>query len=289
MLGLCISGGPDSLALLILAQAAFPGVEAATVDHGLRKAGADEARFVATLCKQMGVPHATLVLGKPDKGNLSAWARRERYGALMHWADHRNCDFLFTAHHADDQLETMIMRLNRGSGIAGLAGIRARNGRIVRPLLDWRKTELEEVVLSCGIEPVDDPSNSDDRFDRARLRKELASASWLDPVAAAKSAANLAEAEAALDWTTTAYFNRRTAEQNGVLSFDPTGLPHELLRRITLLCLRTIEPGAVPRGEDLDRLLIGLSQGRTATLAGAKCSGGTFWLFSKAPSRIRST
>ncbi len=286
--GLCVSGGPDSLALLLLAQVGLRLVEAATVDHGLRDTSAHEATFVADLCSELSVPHSTLVLGKPDRGNLSAWARRERYAALREWSKHRDLDVLVTAHHADDQLETIIMRLNRGSGVAGLAGVRAYQDGLVRPLLEWRKSELVSIVTSCGIDPVDDPSNGDDRFDRARLRKALAHADWLDPIAAARSAAALAEAEAALGWTADAYFGRRTAEKGGIVSFDPRDLPRELLRRIILRCMAAIEPLASPRGDELDRLIAGLANGKVATLAGVKCSGGTFWLFEKAPPRTLS-
>jgi tRNA(Ile)-lysidine synthase len=286
--GLCVSGGPDSLALLLLAHAALDDVAAATVDHGLREAAAVEAYHVGALCAALNVPHTVLTLETPEPGNISAWARRERYAALLAWAQSQEIDVLLTAHHADDQLETMIMRLNRGSGVAGLAGIRAQNDGLLRPLLGWRKAELESVVAACGVEAVDDPSNRDDRFDRARLRKELALADWLDPVAASHSAAALAEAEFALDWAAKAYSGRRVAEQNGVISFDPRALPRELLRRIVLICLRRVEPGAAPRGDEMDRLIAGLSDGRTATLAGVKCISGDFWLFTKAPPRRKN-
>jgi tRNA(Ile)-lysidine synthase len=88
-------------------------------------------------------------------------------------------DALATAHHADDQAETLLARLNRGSGVAGLAGVRARGivpGTrlpLIRPLLGWRRADLGEVVAAAGLTPVQDPSNSDDRFDRARIRKAL--------------------------------------------------------------------------------------------------------------------
>src|SRR3546814_17914923 len=92
------------------------------------------------------------------------------------------------------------MRLNRSSGVGGLAAIRAKNGRILRPLLNWRRSELVEVALENDLPFVDDPSNSDDRFDRARLRHALRSQTALDPVASVKSAAWLAQAAEAPDW-----------------------------------------------------------------------------------------
>lgn len=282
---LAVSGGPDSLALLLLTHAAGFDCAAATVDHGLRTESAAEAAFVGSLCTKLGLSHTVLTLGSPDKGNLSHWARDARYGALAEWMDGGDFSFLLTAHHADDQLETMIMRLNRGSGVAGLSGIRAKRGNVARPLLRWRKTELVALVAACGVDAVDDATNRDDRFDRARLRKELADADWLDPVAATISAAALAEAEEALAWTAQAYENRRVGEQGGTLSFDPKNLPRELVRRITLACLRRIVPRAEPRGDEIDRLISALERGQTVTLAGVKCTGGAFWLFSPAPPR----
>lgn len=284
-LGLAVSGGPDSIALLLLVQAAGLDCAAATVDHGLRPEGAAEAAFVAGICADLGVPHNTLKLGAREGGNLSDWARHARYAALAEWLDAQDCGLLLTAHHADDQLETMIMRLNRGAGVGGLSAVRARRGAIARPLLGWRKAELEALVAGSGITPMDDPSNRDDRFDRARLRKALDGASWLDPIAAARSAAALGEADDALAWAAKAYLASRVAVEDGVISLDPTELPGEILRRILLSCMRQIAPDAEPRGGELDRLISALEQGETATLGGVKCSGGALWRFSLAPPR----
>jgi tRNA(Ile)-lysidine synthase len=284
-LGLAVSGGPDSLALLILAKAAGFDCAAATVDHGLRPESADEAAFVAEICKTLDVPHSIHRLGPADKGNISDWARGARYAALAKWAEDSAIPFLLTAHHADDQLETVIMRLNRGAGVGGLSGIRARRGNVVRPLLGWRKAELEAVVKASGIAAMDDATNRDERFDRARLRKALARADWLDPVSAGRSAAALAEAEDALQWAANACFEQRTGTQKEGVSLDPQGLPAEILRRVLLLCLRTVAPRAEPRGEALDRLISALGRGQTVTLAGVKCSGGEVWRFAPAPPR----
>jgi len=205
-LGLAVSGGPDSLALLLLAHAALPGrIAAATVDHGLRPANADEAAMVAALCARLGVPHATLPVTLAE-GNVQAEARAARYAALAEWMGANGLTALATAHHADDQAETLLLRLNRGSGVAGLAGVRARGQvpgtrlPLVRPLLGWRRAELAQVVTAAALVAADDPSNRDDRFDRARLRKALAEAGWIDVPALAASAAHIADADAALDW-----------------------------------------------------------------------------------------
>jgi tRNA(Ile)-lysidine synthase len=182
-LALAVSGGPDSLALLLLAHAALPEqVEAATVDHGLRKESAVEALHVEDICGRLGCPHNILEVTVPDgPAGLQGEARAARYAALAAWAERRSLTHLATAHHADDQAETILMRLQRGSGVAGLSGIRPlrRDGSltILRPLLSWSKSELVHIVGDAAIEPVDDPSNRDSRFDRggnggapARLR-----------------------------------------------------------------------------------------------------------------------
>ncbi|CAM3190276.1 tRNA(Ile)-lysidine synthase [Sphingomonas antarctica] len=263
-LALAISGGPDSVAMLLLAHAAFPGrVEAATCDHRLRPESAAEARFVANLCAERGVPHATLNLDLPATGNVSNNARQARYAALEDWRATRGLTHILTAHHADDQLETVIMRLNRGAGVGGLAGIRAVNGHVVRPLLGWRRSELAQIVSDAAITPVDDPSNRDDRYDRARLRKMLADADWLDPLAVSRSAAACAEADDAL---------------NGVDD-------RELTRRSVLAELRAVEPNLTPRGDQLDALIAALETGRTTTLGNVLCTGGNEWRFTLAPPR----
>ena len=199
-LGIAVSGGADSLALLLLAHAALPGrIEVATVDHQLRATSAHETQFVTDVCERLGVPAEVLTVDVA-RGNLQREARNARYLALAGWAQGRLAA-VATAHHADDQAETLVMRLNRSSGLSGLAGVRARTQlypadcQLVRPLLGWRKTELEAIVAAAGIEAVADPSNTDDRFDRARLRKALSQADWLDPLALAQSAAHLAEVE----------------------------------------------------------------------------------------------
>lgn len=283
--GVAVSGGPDSLALLLLAADALPNrVLAATVDHGLRPESAAEAEFVASLCAGRGVPHAVLGADMTPGPNLHAVARARRYALLDGWALENRLDCVLTAHHLDDQAETLVMRLLRGAGVGGLAGIRARkeDGRIavLRPLLAWRRAELLDVVRIAGIEPVRDPSNLDERFDRARIRRHLADTDWLDPEPLARSAAALAEAEAALDWATERLFEERF---DGT-AFDPTGIPAELRRRLVLGILRA-SGGPAPRGEQVTRLLAQLERGGTGTLAGVKCAGGTLWRFAPAPPR----
>ena len=121
------------------------------------------------------------------------------------------------------------MRLNRGAGVAGLAGIRARQHRLARPLLTWRKAELEALVAEAGLSAVDDPSNRDARYDRARIRAALADADWLDPVAATRSAAALGSAEVALDWTAQQLYGQRAVRDADQITLDALAV---VLRRV---------------------------------------------------------
>ncbi|MGN7159195.1 tRNA lysidine(34) synthetase TilS [Sphingomonas sp. SAFR-052] len=127
-LALAVSGGPDSMAMLALAASAFPAaILAATVDHRLRAASADEAAMVAGWCHANRIPHTVLSPDKPPAGaSIQAQARHLRYTLLADWALAANAVALATAHHTDDQAETFLMRAARGSGPAGLAGIRPR-------------------------------------------------------------------------------------------------------------------------------------------------------------------
>lgn len=205
-LGLAVSGGPDSLALLLLAHEALPcAIAVCSIDHGLRPEAAGEVALVERIAGERGIPFTQLAVTLAP-GNLQAQARAVRYAALAKWAEAKGLGAVATAHHADDQAETLLMRLNRGSGLAGLAGVRGRSTiadseiTLLRPLLSWRKAELGAVVAAAGITPAADPSNTNPAFDRARLRAQLAEADWLDPVALATSAAHLAEGWQALEW-----------------------------------------------------------------------------------------
>lgn len=276
-IGVAVSGGADSLALMLLAAAAFPGnVAAATVDHGLRPEAADEAAFVHAIATRIGVPHDIVTLDVAPGGNVSARARVARYDALETWRQGTGANWIATGHHADDQVETMIMRLNRSAGVGGLAGIRRRNGAVVRPLLGWRRAELDAVVAQAGISPVDDPTNRDDRYDRARLRKLLAGVDWLDAAAIVRSAERLADADSALDWI---------ARSIAPTDIAMAQLPDELARRVLLNAVHAIDPALDPRGEALTRALTGLRAGEKVMLGDVLCIPGPEWRCEPAPGR----
>lgn len=290
-LGLAVSGGPDSLALLLLA-AARPGldIEAATVDHGLRPESGEEAAMVARLCRDLGVAHAILPIRLQSAGNLQAAARTARYAALGEWIAARGLDALATAHHVEDQAETLVMRLNRASGLGGLAGIRARGSLpdgtalVLRPMLAMRRADLRNIVDAAGVVPVDDPSNQADRFDRARIRKALAAADWLDPAALAVSAGHLAEADEALNWVAGMEWERRVVASGGGFDYQP-GVPRALALRLIAAILDRMGVSQ-PRGSAVARLHDGLVGGQVMCLGRVVARPGKRqWRFRLAPKR----
>lgn len=283
--GVAVSGGPDSMALVLLAARAFPGrVAAVTVDHQLRAASADEAAMVADWCAGQAISHAILTPDAPVEGNVQAWARAMRYRVIERWRAGRGIDWIMTGHHADDQLETMLMRLNRGSGVAGLAGVRGRSGRVIRPLLGMRKADLQAFAEAEGLPHVHDPSNADPRFDRAAMRTALAGVDWLDPQAAVRSAAALAEAEAAIAWSVADLAQVHVRADGAGWRLERTDLPREYLRRLVLHMLGRAD-APVPRGDSLDFALMEAAAGRQASLGGWLLKGGAHWTLMPAPPR----
>jgi tRNA(Ile)-lysidine synthase len=295
--GIAVSGGPDSLALLALAAAARPGlIEAATVDHGLRPESRGEAEMVAKAAKTLGVPHRTLTVlwDKKPESAIQERARIERYKLLAAWVREQGLQALVTAHHLDDQAETFIMRLARGAGVRGLAGMRrlapvpGSDVTLLRPLLGWRRAELEQICTEFGFSPVDDPSNADEQFERVRVRRGLAGAGWLNSRAVALSAHNLADADRALRWATTQAWNGAVTEDGETIVFVPSDAPREIRRRVMLRAIGKLASegsGSDLRGREADRVLAALASGGKATIRGVLCAGGSEWRFSKAPPR----
>lgn len=251
--------------------------------------------MVGALCKTLSVPHSTLTAEwkqKPESA-IQERARIERYRLLARWLSDRDLSALVTAHHLDDQAETLLMRLNRGSGVRGLAGMRvvtpipAAKTRLLRPLLTWRRSELEEICKRAKVSPAEDPSNEDEQFERVRIRRGLAPADWLDPTAIARSAAHLAAADVALHWATDVEWDRQVSRSGREIIYKPEA-PLEIRRRIVRRSVAAFASEGRPnplRGRELDRLLAILLEGRKATLRGVLCSGGEEWRFTPAPRR----
>jgi tRNA(Ile)-lysidine synthase len=296
-LGIAVSGGPDSLALLILAAAARPGaIEAASVDHALRPESPSEAKMVAGVCRQLGVPHAILTVSWVEKpvAAIQERARSARYGLLADWVSDRALDALVTAHHADDQAETLVMRLNRGSGVRGLAAMRPSANvprsaiPLLRPLLGWRRAELGAICAAAGLTPTADPGNEDARYERIRIRNALGEAEWLDCEAVGRSAVHLASADEAIGWAAEQEWDRAVTAEDRRIAYRPSGAPAEIVRRIVARAVTAFAhegPGGALRGRELAAVIEALEAGRTATLRGVLCAGGKEWRFSKAPAR----
>ncbi len=276
------------MALLLLAAAAFSGrIEAATVDHGLRPEAAAEAGLVERACARLDIPHRILKVDIPFEGSLQAAARRARYEALATWCRDRGLKALVTAHHADDQAETLLMRLGRGAGLSGLCGIRATRDLagvlLVRPLLGWRRAEL--AVIVAEVETVADPSNADPDFDRARVRALLATIGGeIDPLRIAASAAYLAEADAALSWLVEEAIRTRVERSDqGRIAADLEGLPREVRRRILAELIG--ESDSPVDGPTLETAMVRLEVGLHASVGSLKLSPGERILIEKAAPR----
>lgn len=182
-MAVAVSGGADSMTLLSLAADwaadAETDLTALTVDHGLRAGSAAEAAGVAAWCAARGVAHHTLVWDgdKPDKG-IQAAARAARYALLEDWCRAHAHSELLVAHTENDQAETFLMRMSRGSGLDGLAAmplVSDRCGvRLIRPLLGVSRPRIDATAAARSLETVADPSNLDRRYARIRMRDRLA-------------------------------------------------------------------------------------------------------------------
>lgn len=252
--------------------------------------------MVGRVCAALDVPHHTLTPSQPIGGNsVQMRARTARYAALGTWADGENLSFLLTAHHADDQAETLLMRLQRGSGLSGLSAIRAIRfdtfGVVLRPLLAWRRAELRALAMESATPFVDDPSNIDPRHDRTRIRALLAATPALDPAALAASAGFLAEAEDVLLRHAERMWSERWHGPDRGLSIadEPRDVRRRLVRRAlteTRARLGVVLPSFAGDSANVEPLLDALEAGRSATQAGILVRNSpTGWLFSPAPPR----
>jgi tRNA(Ile)-lysidine synthase len=209
---LAVSGGPDSIALMWLAArwrralARGPRLIAVTVHHGLRPEAAREARDVKRLARRLDLPHRTLRwMGTKPKTGVPAAAREARYRLLAQAARATGATHILTAHTRDDQAETLLMRMLRGSGIAGLAAMAREIERdgvlLARPLLDVPKSQLIATLEKAGLGFADDPTNRDTSYTRPRLRALMPALAEEggDSRNLARLAARLARANAAVE------------------------------------------------------------------------------------------
>lgn len=262
-----VSGGADSLALLVLATAAGCSATAVHVDHGLRPGSGEEAKVVAAAADRLGAAfRAERVVVEPGP-NLEARARQARYGLLP--------DDVCTGHTADDRAETVLLNLLRGSGLEGLAGIR-RSAR--RPLLDLRRSETRALCLAVGLEPVEDPSNDDPVHRRNRIRHEvlplLADVSDRDPVPVLCRQADLLADEADL-------LSRLAADLDPCDARALAGAPESLARVAVRRWLRPAGGGHPPSAAGVGRVL-DVARGRAVA---TELPGG--WSVRRTSQRLR--
>ena len=300
---LAVSGGPDSTALMLLAvrwckalkvkPKPKPKLLAVTVDHGLRKESKQEAAQVAHLARKLGIAHRTLRwTGKKPATGLQQAARTARYRLLAEAAREAKASHILTAHTRDDQAETVLIRMSRGSGLAGLGAMTRLSPlpwnseeeiTLVRPLLDVPKTRLVATLRAAKIPFAEDPSNRDPRFARVRLRGLMGALAreGLDSRRLTLLAGRLKRADLALEAAVdrAAAELARPAPAVGVIAYDAAGyaaLPAEIaLRLIGRALAQTGDEGPVELAK-LEALKLALDAAKNAgntcfrrTLAGA--------------------
>jgi tRNA(Ile)-lysidine synthase len=281
---LAISGGPDSTALLAVAvewarrAPRTPRLAAATVDHGLRKESADEAAAVGTLCARLGVPHRVLLWqGDKPTTRIQERARVARYALLTAHAREIGAQAIVTAHHLDDQAETALFRLLRGSGVGGLRAMAASvdldGVALLRPLLGVAKRDLVAACEARGLVYVRDPANEDPRYARTRMRKLAAglAAEGLDAAALARLARRASQIEDALARQTQAAalrleFGAGSSCDAGALLAEPT----EIVQRLLAAAIADVG-GRAP-----SRVGLGKVEALTQQLARAYAAGAPF-------------
>lgn len=283
-LGIAVSGGGDSTALLLLLhRIADRPLAAVTVDHGLRPESAAEACAVAALCAARDIPHRTLRWeGRPGQGNLQDAAREARRILIARWARARGIAAVALGHTLDDQAETVLLRLARGSGVDGLAAMAPsveRDGILwLRPLLGLRREALRAWLRREGVGWCEDPSNEDPVFDRVRVRQALAHLVPLGvtPERLAATAAQMARARTALEAQADSLARdviRRGAAGDLVLDPEPLlASPREAALRVVASALMWVSGARYrPRLARTEAALDGLRDGIGAGMTVAGC------------------
>ena len=294
-LGVAVSGGSDSMAMLhLMARAAREAgwaLRAVTVDHRLRREAAEEAAFVGQTCAGLLVPHEVLVWEHGDvPGNLMQAAREARYGLMAAWAKGHGVDLVMLAHTADDQAETFLMGLSRAAGLDGLSGMRpefAIDGvAFRRPFLSQTRADLRAYLTRHKLPWIDDPSNDNDRFTRIKARRALQALSPLGISVGELSAviSNLSAVQGLVRDAVSVAAEETVTEVAGALRVEGrafAALHPETQRRMLIEVIRWVS-GAThpPREAKLAALERALSLGKDATLGGVRFrwQGQTCWI-----------
>lgn len=283
VIGVAVSGGGDSMALLHLTQQVAAGtgcdIAAVTVDHALRSGSAAEAAQVATYCAAHGIAHETLIWRHQGRrGNLQAAARDARYAMMAQWARDQGIAAILLGHTQDDQAETFLMRLGREAGLDGLSGMAPRMQRDGitwhRPLLGTSRATLRDHLRQAGLGWSDDPSNEDIRFDRIKARQALPALLPLgiDAAGISRVMAQLDEARIALRHMVRDVAHSTIRQEHGDLILDWSALasqPVEVQRRCVVDALVWMSGASYPpRREDVAKLIHALQSDGQRTLAG---------------------
>jgi tRNA(Ile)-lysidine synthase len=310
-LALAVSGGSDSTALMVLASQWVklapmpPQVTVLTVDHGLRPESVEEARAVLKWAKALGFSaHLLRWEGRKPHSGLQAAAREVRYRLMSQWCRDNDVKVLVTAHTLEDQAETVMMRLARGTGIEGLAGMmeqRELDGlTLVRPLLGVSRERLRALLIATGHPWVDDPSNESPAFERIRLRQALATLAThgLDAAAFAETARRARRASDAVSWTAMEFLrthHRGHPEGYGEVDLQPfLKRPKEIRIRVLAALIALYGPGRKAELAELERLESWFSTdgppGKRATLGGCQIAvRKSSFLLGREPGRIDRT
>jgi len=283
-----VSGGGDSLALMLMLARAKkkPAPIVLTVDHGLRPDSAKDAKSVLRTAKKLGLDaHLLSWKGAKPKSDIEAAAREARYRLMGEWCLKHKIENLYLAHTLEDQAETFLLRLARGSGLDGLCAMQRiapyplpgfGELKLVRPLLGETRANLRATLKKAGLKWRDDPMNEDPRFARVRIRK-----AWpqleelgLSPARIAAAASHLARAREALEEATAALIASSCRFEDGKVLLDGAALarsPREIgLRALAALLGRVGGRTYRPRFERLERLFDSLADGQPATLHGCR-------------------
>lgn len=263
-----------------------------TVDHGLRDAAATEAKMVGEVCAGLGLRHDVMRWeGWDGKGNLQDAARRARYALMAEWGHAHGIETIAVGHTADDQAETVLMRLARRAGVDGLSGMKRRlvmEGMTwVRPLLGASRTDLRDYLFQQHIAWVDDPSNDNEVFERIKARKALEVLAPLGITVSglAEVADHMLDARTALEWNTFLAARDMVCIDSGAVIVDDQKmrlLPDEIQRRLLVRAMNWISGEDYPaRRQAVLSVMKGLHRGQAGTAEGchARRVGGAVWIF----------
>lgn len=293
-LAVAVSGGGDSIALMLLlsdwakAQKQKPPL-VLTVDHGLRKGSAKNAQQVVAWAKAAGLPAQILTWrGAKPKSGIEAAAREARYRLMGDWLREQGVPSLYVGHTLDDQAETFLLRLARGSGLDGLSAMRPvaswpiagfEGLSVTRPLLGVGRSDLRAWLKARGQAWLDDPMNDDDAFDRVKIRQAqpALNALGLTPARIAAAAIHLARARTALEEATKMLMSRAVRKADSGVALDPALLaqaPSEVgLRALAAVLMAVSGQAYRPRFDALERLyqrIVSNALGGGCTLHGCR-------------------